>query len=80
MHLTESSSIRLVDHLVGLKEIADMLGVTSARSHQLAASDGFPAPLGEISAGRIWRREDIEAWARATGRTIAPAGSLHGSE
>ncbi|MDQ6949493.1 MAG: DNA-binding protein [Actinomycetota bacterium] len=54
--------------LVGLKEIAEMLGVTTSRAHQLAATTDFPTPEAEISAGRIWRREDVEAWARQTGR------------
>ncbi|MDA8296879.1 MAG: DNA-binding protein [Actinomycetota bacterium] len=54
--------------LVGLTEIAAMLGVSRARAHQLAESDGFPVPVSEIAAGRIWRREDVERWARETGR------------
>jgi hypothetical protein len=31
-------------------------------------SKGFPEPIGAIAAGRIWRRADVEAWARDTGR------------
>lgn len=54
--------------LAGLTEIAAMLGVTRARAHQLADREGFPTPIGEISAGRIWEREDVERWARETGR------------
>ena len=54
--------------LVGLTEIADMLGVSRSRAHQLAETEGFPTPVGEISAGRIWERADVERWARGTGR------------
>jgi predicted DNA-binding transcriptional regulator AlpA len=54
--------------LVGLKEIAEMLGVSKQRAGQLAEQSGFPAPLGEISAGRVWRRSDVESWARREGR------------
>ena len=57
-----------MDHLVGLTEIGEMLGVTRSRAHQLAEADGFPSPVAEISAGRIWERSDVEKWARATGR------------
>ena len=54
--------------LVGAAEIADMLGVSRQRVHQLAGEDGFPEPIGQISSGRIWTREDIDEWARQTGR------------
>jgi hypothetical protein len=30
--------------------------------------EGFREPVAVLSAGRIWRRADVEAWARATGR------------
>ncbi len=56
--------------LVGLTEIAEMLGVSPQRVDQLAATDAFPDPVAEIAAGRIWKRADIEKWARATGREI----------
>jgi hypothetical protein len=45
-----------------------MLNVTRQRADQLTRTDGFPEPVGEISAGRIWHRADVETWARATGR------------
>jgi prophage regulatory protein len=54
--------------LVGLKEIGKMLGVSKQRAGQLAEQVGFPKPLGEISAGRVWKRADVEAWARRDGR------------
>jgi prophage regulatory protein len=54
--------------LVGLKEIAEMLGVSKQRAGQLADHIDFPQPLGEISAGRVWKRADVEAWARRDGR------------
>jgi prophage regulatory protein len=53
---------------VGVTEIGQMLGVSRQRADQLTKSEGFPAPMGEIRAGRIWRREDIETWARETKR------------
>jgi predicted DNA-binding transcriptional regulator AlpA len=54
--------------LVGLAEIGEMLGLSRQRVDQLARSKGFPEPVAVISAGRIWLRADVEAWARATGR------------
>jgi prophage regulatory protein len=63
-----STTIFDVDHLVGLTEIAALLGVSRQYADRLARQDGFPAPEAVITAGRIWKREDIEAWARQTGR------------
>ena len=50
-------------HLVGVAEIAEMLGVTRQRVDRIAKTfDDFPAPEVELSAGRVWSREAIEAW------------------
>jgi predicted DNA-binding transcriptional regulator AlpA len=57
-----------VHHLVGLTEIAEMLGVSRQYTDRLARKDDFPQPEAVITAGRIWRRDEIEAWARETGR------------
>ncbi len=57
-----------MDHLVGLSEIAQMLGLTRQRVDQLARLPDFPEPDAVLTAGRIWKREDIETWARETGR------------
>lgn len=54
--------------LMGLTEIAELLGVSRQRAHQLAATYGFPAPLARLAVGPIWAREDVERWARETGR------------
>jgi predicted DNA-binding transcriptional regulator AlpA len=55
--------------LVGSAEIAHLLGISQTRVNQLATTDPkFPAPVADLSAGRIWDRGQIEQWARATGR------------
>jgi predicted DNA-binding transcriptional regulator AlpA len=52
-------------HLVGVKEIADMLGVTSARVVQLASAyEDFPLPEVVLASGRVWKRTAIERWMR----------------
>ncbi len=56
-------------HLVGVAEIAEMLAVSRQRVDELVRTrDDFPGPDAVLTAGRIWRREDIVQWARATGR------------
>ncbi len=58
------------DHLdlIGATEIAALLGVSRQRVNQLAHAEGFPKPVGKLRQARIWNREDVEAWARQTGR------------
>jgi predicted DNA-binding transcriptional regulator AlpA len=55
--------------LMGTTEIAELLGVSRQRADQLSRTEGFPEPVAEIAAGRIWLREDVDHWARQTGRT-----------
>jgi predicted DNA-binding transcriptional regulator AlpA len=54
--------------LMGIAEIADLLGVSTQRVDQLARQPGFPQPVAELKAGRIWRREEVVGWARTSGR------------
>jgi predicted DNA-binding transcriptional regulator AlpA len=61
--------------LVGVAEIARMLGVSRQRVDQMARNDPeFPQPIAELTAGRIWRLQDIERWARKTGRVLERDG------
>jgi len=61
--------VATTDDLVGIHEITLMLDVTRQRVDKISRTDpDFPAPVAELHAGRIWRRSDIEDWARATGR------------
>jgi len=55
-------------HLVGIAEIVAMLGVSRQYVDRLTREPGFPEPEVELTAGRVWSREAVEAWARAAGR------------
>ncbi len=61
-------TVRLVRELVGVAEIAELLGMSRQRVHQLAKRDDFPRPIAVLSAGAVWERRDVEKWARQTGR------------
>jgi hypothetical protein len=55
--------------LVGIAEIAEMIGVTRQRVDQLSRNDpDFPEPVAELHAGRIWTRHDVLQWAQRAGR------------
>lgn len=57
--------------LVGIAEVAALLGVSTQRVDQIARQDeSFPAPVAELAAGRIWLRPEITEWARQAGRPV----------
>lgn len=49
--------------LAGMAEICQILGVSRQRADALTRYVGFPAPVAELAAGRIWLRSDIVQWA-----------------
>jgi prophage regulatory protein len=54
--------------VVGAAEIAALLGVSRQRVDAIARTDpSFPKPK-TLQTGRIWRRADVERWARKAGR------------
>ena len=57
-------------HLVGAAEIGRMLGVSRQRVQQLVSRDGFPEPEAVLEMGKVWKRSDIEDWARSQGRQL----------
>lgn len=60
-----------VHHLVGSAEIGRMLGVGRQRVQQLINRDDFPKPEVVLDMGKVWKREDVESWARDHGRALA---------
>ena len=49
--------------LLGASDIADLLGVSRQRVHAIVRTHAeFPEPIGEIKAGKVWLRSDIEEW------------------
>lgn len=48
--------------LMGTSEVAERLGVTRQRVHQMVTSGVLPPPEATLSAGSIWRGEVIEEW------------------
>ena len=59
--------------MVAIREIADMLGVSTQRvSRIIQTHEDFPAPEAELSIGKVWLRSSVEEWAqrwnRAPGR------------
>ena len=55
--------------LIGVPEVAGILGVSRQRADELSRRRDFPEPYAIIGARtRAWKRTDVEAWAKANGR------------
>lgn len=65
---TQAHQTSGIVQLVGVAEIAELLGLTRQRVLQLRSVPGFPQPVAVLSAGLIWNRRDIERWAVEQGR------------
>lgn len=64
--------------LLRIVEIAEILGVSKQRTHQLADEERFPDPVERDGRGRLWNRRQVEAWAilgAAAGRAREQAGT-----
>lgn len=49
--------------LVGVAEIRIRLGgISSQRVDQITKKASFPAPLWTLIMGRVWVRDEVEAW------------------
>ena len=55
-------------HLMGVAEVAELLGVSRQRVTQLAKVDGFPKPTIRLASGPVWESADVERWAKESGR------------
>jgi len=59
--------------VMGLQEVAEMLGVSHQRADQIAkAYDDFPEPLAVLAVGRIWSRDAVDKWVAA--HPVRPRG------
>jgi len=60
----------LLMELLSLTDIAELLGMSRQGADKLVKREAtFPAPAVLSGGTRVWKRGDVEAWARDTGRT-----------
>jgi predicted DNA-binding transcriptional regulator AlpA len=52
--------------LVGVPEIADLLGTSRRTAFRYTRRGDFPEPAAQVRSKRLWQRPDVEKWARAT--------------
>lgn len=64
--LDEEIARPMLPELVSVPEAAKILGVSPQRVHELAADGrGFPKPVYELNAGKVWLRAAIVAFGSA---------------
>jgi predicted DNA-binding transcriptional regulator AlpA len=52
--------------LVGVPEIAELLGVHRRTAFRYVQRSDFPAPVVEVRGKRMWRRSAVLKWAKRT--------------
>src|ERR1700752_244428 len=63
--------------LVGLAEVAELLGTSRRQAVRWTQHTGFPEPVARLRMGPIWRRADGTRWMKQrkpNGRRKRPAG------
>jgi len=61
-----------VPEFVMRAELLQVLRVSPTRLVQLQKEPGWPEPIAELIAGKLYRYADIKAWADRKGRTLHP--------
>jgi predicted DNA-binding transcriptional regulator AlpA len=68
--ILSASSSSLIDvsplDLVGVPEIAEMLGVSRPSVWRYLRRVDFPEPDAQVSGKRLWKRATVERWAKRT--------------
>jgi hypothetical protein len=63
---------RPIESILGVAEVAELLGVQKQRVPQLRVTRGFPAPLAELASGPVWKESTLRrfaaTWERRPGR------------
>jgi prophage regulatory protein len=62
--LTPSLSVMSPDDLLGFSEVMEVLGVSRTSAARYTNRADFPAPVEVLARGRVWRRRDVDRWAK----------------
>ena len=53
------------DDLIGFTELVRILDASRSTAARYTHRPDFPPPVEALAGGRIWRRRDVERWAKA---------------
>ena len=71
----EPFTVEVIPSIAGVAEAAAIMGWDKRRVMTYVRRGSFPEPFAHLASGRIWRREDVEAFAtqkRASRRSSKP--------
>jgi hypothetical protein len=54
--------------------VAAFLGIPIVDGPASFGREGFPEPEAVLDMGKVWRRADVEEWARSHGRQVENDG------
>jgi hypothetical protein len=69
--IVEGDAVLVVEEtpdLVGVSEAAAIMGWDRRRVITYVDRGSFPDPIASLASGRVWRRDDVEAFARDRAR------------
>ena len=69
-------TVEVIPSLAGVAECAEIMGWDKRRVITYLNRGSFPEPMTALASGRIWRREDVEEFARRGRRAAAKASTL----
>ncbi len=73
-----SLTVEVTPRLAGVAEAAALLGWDRRRVITYVDRGSFPEPVARLRSGRVWRYEDVQAFARARARARDRAGRREG--
>jgi predicted DNA-binding transcriptional regulator AlpA len=56
--------VETIPELVGVSEAVEIMGWDKRRVFTYIDRDSFPEPVALLASGRVWRKVDVEAYAR----------------
>jgi hypothetical protein len=68
-------TVEVEPELVGVAEAAELLGWDKRRIFTYLGRGSFPEPVAALASGRVWRRRDVEEFARTRRARTRSAGA-----
>jgi hypothetical protein len=73
-------TVEVIPRLAGVAEAAEIMGWDKRRVITYLDRGSFPEPLTALASGRVWLREDVEAYAGEWRARRAGASRVEGGE
>lgn len=59
--------------VLGLAEVAELLGVDRYRAYRVSMRPDFPEPCARVSGRRVWHTPEVKAWIREHPDQVTPS-------